>query len=306
MEEQKRKRVDLVGPVLLIVVGIILLLNVLGILEWSIWWTLLRLWPIFLIALGLELLLGRWSLWGSILAMVLVLAIFAGALWLTRTDFLGTSGLTAKEIRQPLGDATEAAVVINPGFGILRIEALPESANLIEGEIHLLEGEEVVQEYSERDGQATFELRREGGGPGIPFGGGLDERQAWELGLSPGATLQLETSLVLGEAGLDLSDLALSGVETNMGIGVTRVTMPEEGRYQARIEGAIGVTTIVLPEGLAARLQLDTGIAARQLPDGYQEQGEGVYISPGYATATDRVDLDVSQAIGVLQIRHTK
>ena len=63
---------------------------------------------------------------------------------------------------------------------------------------------------------------------------------------------------------------------------------------------------LVLPEGLAARLQLDTGMVARQLPDGYQEQGEGVYISPGYATATDRVDLNVSQAIGVLRIRQPK
>jgi hypothetical protein len=306
MEEQKRKRVDLIGPVLLIVVGIILLLNVLGILEWSIWWTLLRLWPIFLIALGLELLLGRWSLWGSILAVVLVLAVFAGALWLTTTDYLGTSGLTAQEIRQPRGDATEAAVIIDPGVGILRIEALPESANLVEGEIHLLKGEEVVQEYSESGGKVMFELRNEAGQPWTPFGGGLDERRVWELGLSPGAKLQLETSLGLGEIGLDLSDLALSVLETNMGVGVTRVVLPEEGPYQARIEGAVGVTTIVIPEGLAARLQVDTGIAARQLPDGYQGQGEGVYTSPSYATATDRVDLDASQAIGALLIRQSK
>lgn len=306
MKEQKHKRVDLVGPVLLIVVGVILLLNVLGILEWSIWWTILRLWPIFLIALGLELLLGRWSLWGSILAVVLVLAIFAGALWLSTTDLLGTSELTTKEIRQPLDEATEAAVVIDPGVGILRIEALPESANLVEGEIHLLKGEEAVEEYSESGGEATFELRKEAEQPWTPFGGGLDGRQAWELGLSPGARLELKTSLGMGEAGLDLSGLDLGELETNMGVGVTRVTMPEEGRYQARIEGAFGVTTIVLPEGLAARLQLDTGMVARQLPDGYQEQGEGVYISPGYATATDRVDLNVSQAIGVLQIRQPK
>ena len=34
------------------------------------------------------------------------------------------------------------------------------------------------------------------------------------------------------------------------------------------------------------------------------EQGENVYVSPGYATAGDQVDLYVSQPIGVLRIRH--
>jgi len=90
----------------------------------------------------------------------------------------------------------------------------------------------------------------------------------------------------------------------SMGIGQTTVTLPDEGRFQAEIEGAIGQTIVVIPAGLAARIHVDTGLAGRQLPDEYQRHGD-VYTSPGYESADNRVDLQVSQAIGNVTIRHS-
>jgi len=57
--EQRRWRGSLVGPIILIGLGIVFLLNNLGLLSWSVWEVILRLWPILLIAIGLDILLGR-------------------------------------------------------------------------------------------------------------------------------------------------------------------------------------------------------------------------------------------------------
>jgi hypothetical protein len=80
--------------------------------------------------------------------------------------------------------------------------------------------------------------------------------------------------------------------------------LPYEGRFQAKIEGAIGETVVVIPAGMAARVRVDTGLAVSDLPASYQRQGD-VYTSPGYASADDRVDLEVSQAIGKITIRQS-
>jgi hypothetical protein len=53
---------------------------------------------------------------------------------------------------------------------------------------------------------------------------------------------------------------------------------------------------------MEVRVRVDTGLAGRQLPDGYHRAGD-VYTSPGYAGAEDRIDLEVSQAIGIVSIR---
>jgi hypothetical protein len=301
MEERKVKRPSILGPVLLIGAGVVLLLNTLGILDWSVWWQILRLWPVLLIAAGLDLLIGRRSIWGALLVALLVVGVVAGALWLSGTE-LGTSGLTTEQIRQPLGDATMAEVTLEPAIGVLQLEALPESANLVEGEVRLVKGEIVKYMYiPPQAGKVVYTAGIDGMNWGT-FPGFWDDRRLWDLGLSPSPALQLKIELGAGRALLDLTGLNLSVLEADMGLGQTVITLPAEGRFQVKIDGAIGETTLVVPEGMAVRLRADTGLAVRDLPEGYGEQ-DGVYLSPGYETAENRADLEVNQAIGLLRIR---
>ncbi len=301
---RERGRVNIFGAALLVVVGVILLLNTLGILEWSVWWSLVRLWPVFLIAAGLDLLLGRRSIWGGLLATAFLVAVVVGALWLMQSD-AAKSGLTTQEIQQPLGGATQAEVAIEPAMALLRLEALPETANLVEGAVRLEKGEELVQDLSQQGSKVTYKLTSEGESWEF-FTTGWNELRVWELGLSPGAALQLKASLALGDSVLDLTGLSLSDLRANMGLGRTKVTLPAEGRFQARIEHAIGGIEVIVPEGMAVRVHADTGLVTRKVPDDFRKHGDDVYTSPGYDSADDRVDLEVDLAIGVLTIRHSE
>ncbi|HEX5416108.1 MAG TPA: DUF5668 domain-containing protein, partial [Chloroflexota bacterium] len=58
-DEKPRGGRGVVLPILFIVVGSVLLLNNLGILTWSVWSSLAQLWPVILVLLGIELILGR-------------------------------------------------------------------------------------------------------------------------------------------------------------------------------------------------------------------------------------------------------
>ena len=300
--DEKKRPVSLFGPVLLIVVGLILLMNSLGYLDWSVWWSLLRLWPVLLIAAGLDILLGRRSIWGSLLAVVLVAGVALGALWLSEVGPAGTE--PGEVIRQPLDGVTEAAVILNPAVGILRLQALPESADLVRGTVGAGQGAEVVQEVEQDGTRVTFVLREEGV-PWVPFVAGPNNQQVWDLGLSPAPELDLQVDVALGEADLDLTGLSLRDLGLNMGLGLVEVVFPSGGRYEARVEGAMGSTTIVVPGDLPARIRVDGGLAVRQVPEGFRQEG-AVYTSPDYDTAQDRLDLAVSQAIGLLRIRQAE
>jgi hypothetical protein len=302
MDEQKRRSVSLVGPLILIGLGVIFLLNTMGVLAWSVWEVVFRLWPILLIAAGLEIILNRFSAWGSLLALVLTVAILAGVLWLLRSDIGTGQVVTAEEIRQALGNATRARVVIEPGVGSLHIEALPESANLAEGIIHVQRKQRVRRDFAVAGNTATFSVRGEGEtfGPFI----GWSDRPSWDLGLAPEVPLELEVGMGVGRADIDLTGLTVSNLKVSMGVGQTIVTLPDEGRFQAKIEGAIGETVVVIPAEMAARIHVNTGLAARGLPASFQRQDD-VYTSPGYASADNRVDLEVSQAIGQVTIRQS-
>jgi len=288
--------------VILIGLGVIFLLNTLGLLAWSVWEVIFRLWPVLLIAVGLEIILGRRSAWGSLLSLVLTVVIFAGVLWMLGPD-IGTGQVVAgEEIRQALGAATQAEVVIEPSIGSLHIEALPESASLLEGVIRVGRGQRVRRDFAVVGKTATLTLRSEGATFG-PFIGWGDQR-GWDLALAPEVPLELEVGLGVGLADIDLTSLTVSDLKVGMGVGQTTVILPHQGRFQAKIEGAIGETVVVIPAGMAARIRVDTGLAMSDLPDGYQQRDD-VYTSPGYASADDRVDLEVSQAIGKVTIRQS-
>ncbi len=296
------RRGGLVGPVILIGLGVVFLLNNLGILSWSIWGVILRLWPILLVAAGLDLILGRRSIWGSLLALALTFAVLGAALWLSGAGAISAQSPRSEEIVQPLGDVDQAELTIDPGIGGLHIEAASDSANLVEGTVDLASQEELAQDLTVQGQGATFTLRTERTSFG-PFVAGSIGQRLWDLQVSPRVSLRLEADLGVGEMDLDLSDLMLESLDVELGIGQTIVTLPAEGRFTARIDGAIGQTVVVIPDGLAARVRLDTGITDRQVPADYGCADDGCS-SPDYETADHRVDLDVSQAIGSLVIRH--
>ena len=56
-----------------------------------------------------------------------------------------------------------------------------------------------------------------------------------------------------------------------------------------------------VPEGMAVRMRINEGLGNTQIPSGYTRQGDW-YVSPGYDTATDRVELDMNGGIGRIAV----
>ena len=57
--------------------GVMLLLSNLGYLPWESWGVLWRLWPLLVIALGVDLLIGRRSVAGAIVSAALIVMLVA-------------------------------------------------------------------------------------------------------------------------------------------------------------------------------------------------------------------------------------
>ena len=74
------------GGIFLLLLGVVFLLQSLGVLPWSLWNTLWRFWPVVLIITGLGLLLRRFNVWlVSLLLLALLFACLGIAAWQNRT-----------------------------------------------------------------------------------------------------------------------------------------------------------------------------------------------------------------------------
>jgi hypothetical protein len=290
------RRGGLFWPVVLIGLGIIFLLNNLGYLDWSIWRTLWRVWPVFLIAAGLDLLIGRRSIWGSVVALLLILGVFVAGIWLAWQP-LGGQMIATETLTRELQGASQAEVKVERGVGAIQIGALEDGDNLVEGTLNRQRGEEAVIEYEVQEGTAYLGIRTRGQVVQPTWGRWED----WILRVNPDIPLELEVSSAAGQLDLDLRDLALDALQINMGVGQADVLMPDAGIVEARIDGAIGQLTLVIPTGMEARINFSTALVARDVPSSFAQDG-AVYTSPGYEGAESRADIEIGLAIGAIDV----
>ncbi len=293
------RRSEIVGPVIMFGLGGVFLLSNIGWLNWNAWDTLWRLWPLLIMAVGLEIMVGRRSAWLSALAVLLILALLLGLLWLAGIGFgpLGGQSLQSDIIYQELGDAARAEISLAPAVGQLAVEGLDDSKALIEGEISIGRGQQVWSDYKIQGTTALYSLDARNT---VPFvGSGWD----WELALSPDVPIELDASMAVGEMDLELGDVTLSGLDASQAVGDLSISLPAGEALNADVSQAIGQIIVYVPEEASVRLEVSKALSSLSVPSDFEKRGD-YYYSPGYEAAEMSIDLDISQAIGSIVIRY--
>ena len=289
-------------PYLLIALGVLTLLENVGVRTWSVWNTAAMWWPLVLIVIGVGLLTRPYP-WGQRLTLGLaVVAVIVAALWaFTRPVFPGAQ--MTETISQPI-TAARAEIQLGNTVGRLEISA-NASGKLIDGTLELNGNDRLEREFATRDGAQIVRLEAvtRGIGIGIPnfFNGNT---LGWKIGLAPNLPMVLRVDTGVGSANLDLSALKVTKLTVNSGVGQITVTLPRTGKVTALIEGGVGELTIVIPREMQAQIRTSSGIGKVSVSGDYQRSGD-VYTSSGYASAVNRVDLEVDGGVGRITIEQS-
>jgi len=288
------------GATFWIGIGVIFLLSNFGQVDWNVWELILRLWPLLIIAIGIDIVLGHRSAWGALVALVLMLAIFGGALLLVQVN----TPAIAKDISQPVGNATQATIHLSPAVGSMHVKASTDPNQLVEGVVYVRDRDHLTPDFSKKGNQAEFTLKTENYEFLSPAGGWSN--RGWELGLTPKIPLELDVDMGVGDLDLDLSGLQLSRVKVDIGVGTTTLLLPEEGRFSADLDCGVGQIVIIVPEGMEVKIVADTGVAFTQAPSGFHHNGD-TYTTAGYTlTATHRAEIKVDLGVGKVTLKFAK
>jgi len=301
----ERRRPSLIGPLILITLGILLLLANLGMLPFSFWEIAIRFWPLLLILIGLEIIVGRHSVIGSIIVLLLWLALVVGVLWLALTftqgaSFLTTGATTSEQFAEPLGDIKGATVELNIGVSTAYVTALgSDTANLAEGTFRYGQGARVVKTYNVVGSEWRLALREEGN-PAAWFAVGSSR---WDIALYPQVPLALRVNGGAGRLSLDLAALNVSSLNIDAGVGSLTVTTPKAGMMTMRVNGGVGSAAITIPQGVAARIRVQSGLGNIRVDDARFPKFGDTYQSADYASASNKIDVEVNGGVGSVGIR---
>jgi hypothetical protein len=292
------RKKEIFGPVFWFGLGGVFLLTNFGILGWEAWNALFRLWPLLLVTAGLDILLGRRSLWISLPVTVIVLSILAVALGLTGIR-LPSSSTEETAINEPIGSAKQADVSIGMGVGDLNLFPLKDSNALITGEISS-EGA-AVRVRSTQDGDTlVYTIEHQNPVMFIPF----DEAWSWNLGLTTQIPIELDSSMGVGSMGLVLDEMKVTDLNVSQGVGEVEVILPD-GDYRSEIDQAIGQIVIEIPRDIPIHLEVSRAISSLSLPSDFVQQGD-FYLSPEAQEVSESIQIKINQAIGTIIVRYIR
>lgn len=286
-------------PIILIAAGVLLLLSRMGVFDWSLALGVLELWPLLLIAIGVDILTrGRYRL------IVVIAAVAIGALlWRAPGWVPGVAGpAETRSISYALDDASAAEIQLHHGVGRLSLDALPDGdSQVIAGTITTGRGESLDATYDVDGDVAEVEIasRQQ---RGLSFSAD-SRRRAWDLDLTREVPIELTIDTGVGESELLLRDVRLSDFDLDAGVGEVRVTLPTEGGYTGEIDAGVGSVHLRIPRSVEVRMQVETGLGGVDVRGTWTRENDR-YLSSGWqdAAPSERVELRISGGVGEITV----
>ncbi len=283
--------------ILLVGLGVLLLLETIGVVGWGIWTELWRFWPVLLIALGVNMAFGRRYPW---VAGVLVLVLIAASVWgAAAMSANGNGNLVSSTYQAPLGNAQSAQVSVDFGAGTLAVHSLPSGSDQL-----------ATAQLNTPRAQATVNLVRTGSQASLEFGFpstgpfNFGTKANWDIGLSQTPAMGVDVKGGAADMTLDLHDLKVTQLNVNIGAASATVTMPANaGMTEATLESGASSIHIRIPDGVAARITSSSGLSSINVDTSRFPKVNDAWQSPGYDTAADRVDIVLKLGAASVDVR---
>ena len=295
MEEKKQFGYSsLFWPILLIGVGCIWLLANLGILPEVSWRFFLRLWPLVLVVIGLDIIIGRRSpAIGGLIGLGAVAAVIALVLLAPSLDLEPEIEFKTLSFSEPLEGATSARITLDLERYPTTVDSHSDSNSLIEAELDTFtdvnfstRGAKTKSVNIDPVSDINFDFN---------WFDNAGQDAEWVIDLSPYIPLDLMVDVGSGSAALNLTDLELTDFEIDGGSGSVDLFLPSTyTQYSVNIDGSSGSFYIELESNSDIRAEINVESGSFDLVIGSESDVEA-RIDGGSGS----IDIDVPTNVGV-------
>lgn len=313
--------------ILLLALGILLLLNTTGVVGWGIWLQLFRFWPVILIAVGLNMILGRRFPVVSAILVVVILAAGIGVAYLfDRTagpgQYLGESrhswaldGINRLELEIEFGAGSLAIDSgVSPGADelfVVRATGTDVAVNPVP------RGGGAGYRPLAMDGNVAVKLSPEASRfPRVAYDSGrnLDidlwgpfyrlRDTGWDIGISPDVTeVKLDIEGGAAEMDLRLTDLNVKTLDMDIGAADVYIDLPTNaGHTDVYIDAGAADIDISVPDGVAALIKSDSGTSSIDIDDARFSRTGEIWQSPNYVTEQNTVEINIDAGASSVSI----
>jgi len=289
-----------VGPAILIFLGTVFLLNNFGILPWDIWTSIWKFWPVILILIGIEFLLGQ-SFSFRTLIILLVIIFLVPTLWAFNPITKNPLASEDLPISEDLGSLTRAKILIDlPATNLDLKAAATASAKLAEGKISFSKAAAKPDISKEESlGQMLISINQKASSS-LPFISSVKNSTTLELTQQIPLEITIKTGAASGN--IDLNSLRVDYLEINSQASNLKIRFGKLYSSRSIIKAGASNVQIEIPKEMAARIKIDSKVKNLSIDSRFKNEG-GFYKTSGFDKAFTRADIEISAIAGTITIR---
>jgi len=306
--ESRGSHAAIIWGALILFIGVVILLQVTGVLEWQLWGTLWKFWPVLIVLVGLSILLTRLSAWIMAVSTLVILGI---CLWISALQY-GPSlahdlTLVEQSFTYPVVGVERVNARIESGAGLIFIADLLQTDHRLLCEINDSRDFQnkpekriitMKTDFTQNDGTVNVNV--------IPV---ADKRWDdwlvyWAFRFNQSIPLSLDVSGDGSRIDMHLEDLDVEKLYLEMDVCSGSLTLPTSaGQTIIDIDMDVSSLEITVPEGVAVKIKADINIGFFSIDkERFLRQGD-YYISPDYDSAANRVELNILCDVSRLVIK---
>ena len=295
--------------------GVLILLGVFGLLWnfnvlpdgfWGEFWTL---WPLLLVAVGVNLVLSRQGAWlGSVAALTVVTGSLVAA-WVLAVANPATShslSINSESISVKSDGAQSARLNLTLAAGDLALTGGAPAGLLLSGGSQGSVAEVTDQRVSVRssDGRRTVDVRlNTEWNFDFPPRRSRSSDGRWILRHAEGIPTDIRVETGASDLDLDLRELNVQSLTVDGGAADIDVVLPANaGRTSAEFSIGAADLDITVPAGVAARIDFDGGISSLNIDESRFPKVGDRYVSPDFESAANRVTIKIEAGVSDITI----
>lgn len=321
------KRDKLIPGIILIGLGVIFLLHSFGIVHFH-WFNFIRMWPVFLVIAGINLMLSNVRAgWASALRIIVVLGGICLLLFASIDN--SRSGWPAFNFRYNIDNDNDADNDSADDRKIVKMEGTNEYTESFHPGVKeaMLKIQGGATRYELRDTTADlFHAVATGYGSNYNFNSDgkdssytinfnmaknshrfnwddndhgneakikLNTLPVWDIDINTGAT----------EVNFDLSKFKIRNLDLNGGAASFKVKMGQPlADTRLDINTGVSEVKISIPQNAACQIITDSGLSSNQF-DGFNKTSDKHYETPGFANATNKMYINISGGISDFKVQ---
>lgn len=314
------KSEKIVWGLILVFIGGILLLENFGVIDFY-WRSVWRLWPLFLVIGGANMLFNRGDNKSGVIiaALITIMALGLIAYQGTHADRVenrwsfrfndgdevqdqndtDTAAVTSGNIfSEPFSPATRRAE-LNIKGGATSYRLTDVTGNLFEARVRRNSGNYALEKTSRDSVEVlTFRMREHNrkwhmddmDGNGVDLM--LNTQPLWNINVEMGA----------GKMDFDLSKYKLENLTIQGGAAAFKLKLPMPATTtKVNVETGVAEVHIDIPSASGCSIKVDSGLSAKEFP-GFEKRDDGTYQTPNYSSATRKIVIHLEGGLSKFEV----